>query len=184
METKSNFKEIAEYEGLYKVSDSGYVLSAPQALNRCGGIFLRGEKILKPTVNQGRAFVLLYKNGKAKRCSIHRLVAKAFIPNPDNKPEVNHIDGNPLNNHVSNLEWATRIENQRHAYATGLNKGVQKNDPIRSKPVIKLTVSGAEIETYPSASEAARQNNVAPSNINHAIKQNTHSNGHYWKYAN
>lgn len=66
--------------------------------------------------NKGYFFVCMKEFGKRKNLLIHRLVAEAFIPNPENKPEVNHIDGNPHNNRVSNLEWVTSSENRKHAY--------------------------------------------------------------------
>ena len=68
----------------------------------------------------GYLYVNLCKGGKPKNFFVHRLVALCFIPNPENKPEINHIDGHPLNNHVSNLEWCTRSENVQHAFDTGL----------------------------------------------------------------
>lgn len=76
--------------------------------------------------NHGYMTVDFYRNNKATRYKVHRMVAVAFIPNPDNKRVVNHKDGNKSNNHVDNLEWATDSENQLHAYKTGLripNKG-------------------------------------------------------------
>lgn len=78
----------------------------------------------------GYFYVELFKNNKAKRYLVHRLVAKAFIPNPENKPQVNHKDGNKTNNHVSNLEWVTNSENQLHAFSMGLQsdrKGENNN---------------------------------------------------------
>lgn len=66
--------------------------------------------------NKGYLFVSAHENGRRKNLLIHRLVAQAFIPNPENKPEINHIDGNPHNNRVDNLEWVTSSENRKHAY--------------------------------------------------------------------
>ncbi len=66
--------------------------------------------------NKGYLFVSAHEHGCRKNLLIHRLVAEAFIPNPEHKPEVNHIDGNPHNNHVDNLEWVTSSENRKHAY--------------------------------------------------------------------
>ncbi len=72
------------------------------------------------TRNKKYAIVSIYENGKQKHLYVHRLVAKAFLPNPNNKPQVNHIDGNPKNNNASNLEWVTGSENMIHAYRTCL----------------------------------------------------------------
>lgn len=94
----------------YQVSNYGRVKS-----------FKGKAKILKPScLPTGYLFVGLHKGGKQTKLLIHRLVALTFIPNPDSKPEVNHIDGHPLNCHVSNLEWCTRSENLSHAISTGL----------------------------------------------------------------
>lgn len=81
------------------------------------------DEIKTPYKNKhGYMTVNLYNNGKSSSKRIHRLVAEAFIPNPYNKPEVNHLDGNKTNNYVGNLEWSTKSENMQHAYKTGLNK--------------------------------------------------------------
>lgn len=83
-------------------------------------------KIAKPQVNQNGYLVIgLYNLDKFKLCTVHRLVAHAFIPNPEGKPQVNHIDGHKLNDFVGNLEWATSAENNQHAAATGLQKSGQ-----------------------------------------------------------
>ena len=105
------FKDIEEYEGLYKVSNSVRIISLP----RVGTIKTIRE--LKQHKNRyGYMYVTLHKGGKAKRYSVHQLIAKAFIPNPDNLPQVNHKDGNKENNTISNLEWVSASENKLHSY--------------------------------------------------------------------
>lgn len=77
--------------------------------------------------------VPLSKDGKRKRCQVHRLIAQAYIPNPENKPQINHKDGNPLNNHIDNLEWVTQSENMQHAQEAGmLNQFTEKSMANRS----------------------------------------------------
>ena len=107
--TEEIWRDISGYEGHYQVSNFGRVKS-----------FHKGGRILKPGLVLGYLKVSLNSGGKVAQRKVHRLVAEAFIPNPNGKPEVNHIDGNPRNNHVDNLEWCTQLENIRHAYATGL----------------------------------------------------------------
>ena len=110
------WKDIAGYDG-YQVSTFGRVKS-----------FKQGKRmILKPALRGDYLSVDLCGNGKTKHQQIHILVARSFIPNPEDKPEVNHDDGHKFNCHVSNLYWATRAENQRHAVRTGLIKSGEDN---------------------------------------------------------
>jgi hypothetical protein len=110
------FKDIINYEGLYQVSNYGNIKS----LHYRGG---KREIILKPHKDiYGYFTVDLCINYKIKKCKIHRLVALAFIINSENKPQINHIDGNKENNYYKNLEWCTGSYNQKHAFKTGLNK--------------------------------------------------------------
>lgn len=109
---KEEFKSIKGYEGTYEISNYGRVKSLK--FNR--------EKILKPVLINGYPTVMLCKNGIAIRFDIHRLVAEMFLNKSEEKNEVNHIDGNPQNNKVTNLEWCTHLENVRHAFKTGLIK--------------------------------------------------------------
>lgn len=104
--------DVVGYEGFYQVSYLGRVKS----------FYQNGIRILKPVYanNPGYYVVNLTKNGVSKTHYVHILVAKAFIPNPENKSYVNHIDGNKLNNFVENLEWATPHENSQHAWRIGL----------------------------------------------------------------
>lgn len=120
------WKDVDGYAGLYQVSNLGQVKSLGK-YDRLGRY--RAEKI-KATVDNGSGYcvVNLKHNGKQKQMTVHRLVAQAFIPNPDDKPEINHIDGCKGNNCVDNLEWASRSENIKHAFNLGLNtqKGKRK----------------------------------------------------------
>lgn len=84
------------------------------------GKVFNGNKEIKPAVKNGYKQVCLFENGKRHYFSVHRLVALTFIPNSENKPQVNHIDGNKLNNTVSNLEWVTNAENMQHAERNNL----------------------------------------------------------------
>ena len=109
------WKAVTDYEGLYEVSDTGLVR----------GLILGG--ILKPkTKKKGYLEVDLYKNGKRKQCKVHRLVATAFIPNPENKYSVEHWDADKTNNHVSNLCWATHSEQQQTAPCKGYHWNKKK----------------------------------------------------------
>ncbi len=101
------------FGGEYSVTSDGKVYSLKHGKKELkGGRCCKGGKYI---------YVTIFQNGKGKNYSIHRLVAQAFIPNPNSLPQVNHIDGNSLNNNVSNLEWVTNSENQIHAYRTGLS---------------------------------------------------------------
>lgn len=102
------WKDIKGYEDLYAVSNTGLVKGK------------KYNRVLKPDINKGYVRVSLCKDGKTSKQFIHRLVASHFIPNPDNKPQVNHINGDKLTNTAINLEWVTCSENHKHAYQLGL----------------------------------------------------------------
>lgn len=111
-------KPIKGYEGRYSVTKDGKIRSHPK---RHGNGGLRNGRWLKPWLgNRGYLIINLRKNGKRKMFTVHRLVALTHIPNPKNKLEINHKDGNRLNNSVDNLEWCTRKENSDHAWKIGL----------------------------------------------------------------
>lgn len=139
-----NYKEVWEdiqgYEGYYQVSNLGRVKS-----------LYKGSAILKGSVNnRGYHTVILYKDGKYKHFLKHRLVAQAFIPNPQKLPQVNHKDEDKSNNNVSNLEWCTNAYNNLYhdkAKRVGIKEG---------KPVAQYTLSGKLVRIWESACEAGR----------------------------
>lgn len=117
------WKDVFGYEGLYQVSDAGRVRSLDiNRVDKLGRKLKKKGRILKGIEVMGYLKVNLWKGGVMKIHAVHRLVAIAFIPNPEGKPQINHKDGNKENNHVSNLEWCTHSENTRHAYDNDLIK--------------------------------------------------------------
>lgn len=119
--TQPTRKPVAGFEGLYEVDVNGNVFSVCQTASR-------RVRRLKPYTVSGYKKVRLYgKNGQVSRYFIHRLVAQAFIPNPDNLPEVNHKDCDHTNNHVSNLEWVSREQNLQHSYDSGMKREGEKH---------------------------------------------------------
>lgn len=152
------WKDIEGYDGLYQVSSYGRVRSLDRITNYANGEkHLWKGRILKPAKNRdGYLTCVLYKNGKTENKNLHRLVAQAFILNPDNLPQVNHKDENPSNNHVENLEWCTQAYN--NCYGTRLKK--------LSMSVLQIDINtGRVISDYPSTMEAERQLNISNSNI-------------------
>lgn len=114
---------VVGYEDLYEVSSLGRVKSLDRVVEHSskGKQLVRG-RVMRITTTSKYPRVMLSKNGITKQHSVHRLVAEAYLSNPNNKPAVNHKDGNKNNNVVSNLEWSTYSENIRHSFANGLSK--------------------------------------------------------------
>lgn len=174
---KELWKDINDYEGLYQVSNLGRVKSLTRILND-GRIWK--ERILKPGKNKGGYLhVALCKNGKIKYFQIYRLVAQAFIPNPDSLPCVNHKDETPLNNNVENLEWCTQEYN--------LNYGTrnERSAKAKSKNVLQLRKDGSLVRIWPSAKEIQRQLHYSQGHISECCRGELHTSyGYKWCYAN
>lgn len=152
-------RAVKGYEDIYRVDIFGNVTrvkdgtEAPQHISRFG-----------------YANVMLYKNGKQKQHKVHRLIAEAFIPNPYNKPQVNHLDGNKAHNVVWNLEWSTAKENNIHASDTGL---------IHTAKKVMVVETG---EVFNSLGSCARAIGGNAGNISRCLntdKSNTHKGLHF-----
>lgn len=181
------WKDVVGYEGYYQVSNYGRVKSIQRSVWNGKGYFINNGKILKQAKNKkGYPIVYLSKNAKQKTITVHRLVALAFISNPQNKPQVNHIDGNKKNNNVSNLEWCSNQENQLHAVINKLNDHSTYKSGKAERPVYKIDAETNEIiAKYNSISEATDAIGYkSKSNIGACCRGLKKTVGGYkWKYA-
>jgi len=134
-------KDIKGYEGLYAITKDGRIWSYPKYKRNEKGMWLKPFIQTKKRVNgteYSMASVGLRKGKKRKLFLVHRLIALMFIPNPENKEQVNHKDGNALNNCVDNLEWVTQTENMQHAQENGLLNQVTEKQRLNRKKQGKL----------------------------------------------
>jgi len=165
---KEIWKDVLGYEGIYEVSNLGNVKS----LNYN---HTKKERILKKcNGTQNYHIVCLHKEGSSKTRKVHRLVALSLIPNPDNKPQVNHIDGDKQNNKIENLEWVNNSENQLHAFKYKLQKSIKGEKrycaKLIEKEVLEIRISKLK------GIELAKKYNISRSSIS-AIKT-----GRNWKH--
>jgi hypothetical protein len=144
------WKDIVGYEDYYQVSTLGRVRSMNRLLDKpnilTGGDTIRKGKLLKQQDHFGYLLVNLCVHNKRRLCRVHRLVAEAFIPNPDGKPQINHKNGNKKDNRVYNLEWATASENGKHSFANGFSQTVNKKKVvcINTQKVYESSYQAAE----------------------------------------
>lgn len=166
----AQLRDVAGYEGLYQVTDEGDAISLDRVVFGYHGPYVRKGKKLSPGKRQGGyLMVVLCKDGEEKTCAVHRLVAEAFLENPDDLPEVNHIDEDPSNNRVENLERCT------HQYNIDYSK---------SKPVSQIDSYGCEVGRYKSIAYAARVTGISRTNINNALCGWSETAGGFrWEYV-
>lgn len=154
------WRDIPGYEGLYQVSNKGRIKGLPRFVNNHTGKILLKERILNGyPITKGYIQVQLGTKPKRVLKLVHVLVAQAFIPNPNNYPQVNHINGTKSDNRADNLEWCNNSMNQRHAYRNGLHLHKTNTWATRTKARIavnKYTLEGKFMEQYESISAALR----------------------------
>lgn len=163
------WKDIEGFEGVYQISSKGNVRSLNRYVNCKGGVRIEIGKPIKPKlIGRGYHQVFLRNNGTHKQLLVHRLVAQAFLPNPDNLPEVNHIDENKTNNCIENLEWCDSTYNMRYTI---------------NKPVIQYTKDGYMLKVWDCAYDAYRETGIFNTSISSCCKGKVKSaGGSIWKY--
>jgi len=176
----SIIKPIKGYENSYGIDSEGVVYSC----------FDNNLKIRKLSTDKGGYLVVtLYSKNKSKQFKVHRLVASAFIDNPENKKCVNHKDGNKKNNNISNLEWCTHGENKSHSFRV-LNekhwhKGKTGKSCKYSKVLQQIEIStGKVLATYHGTHDAHRITGISQGNISAVCRGSRHhAGGYFWRYV-
>ena len=178
------WKDIKDYEGLYQVSNLGNVRSLDMTIiqlhhwsNQYVKHIYKGRLLKGSKNSNGYRTITLHKGKKTEKRLLHRMIAEAFIPNPNNYNYINHKDNNPSNNNVNNLEWCTQSYNIKYAYEQG-NK-----TPPNTKEINQLK-NGNILRTFISISDAERKTGIKGANISKCCRKlRNYAGGYQWEYA-
>jgi hypothetical protein len=195
------WKDIKGFEGLYQISNLGRVKSLKRNITfKDGRVCNKEEKIIKNRLSMGYFFVCLCKNSKSYPKKIHRLVAEAFIPNSENKPCIDHINGIRTDNRIENLRWVTYSENNMSPIYREKRKGLMKghvfskehNNKISkantngkmSKQVVQIDLHGNVIKTWKSQAQVQRDTGFRQNKISLCCNHKKHrAYGYKWKFV-
>lgn len=183
---REEWRNVAGYEGLYEVSNLGRVRSLDRKVRNRGGVALkRGRVLSQKTAKNGRKVVNLWKDNAGKMFLVHRLVASAFLPNPDGLQEVNHKDEIVSNNEVGNLEWCDRKYNANYGTAKERAAEKMKGRSFNEKPVDQYSLDGTFIKRHASAMKAAKAvGTTTNSGIGHCANGRYKTAGGYrWEWS-
>ena len=187
------WKDINEFEGIYSISNFGKVKSHRRSFvqkHRSGKIYnnIIPDCILKPILGKrGYHTVSLQLNKKIKRTTIHRLIAIHFIPNPENKPHINHKNGVKTDNRIENLEWCTNQENIQHSYDF-LNRRKRKfkkgKEHHMARKVKQLSINGDYLRSFDTMTDAEKYTGIPKTQITAVCrKKRTTTGGYRWEYT-
>lgn len=178
IELDNDWRDIPNFPH-YKINKSGQIKRIDAIIKDSNGLefFRRGRILSNRKHKNGYIQVDMCENGISHTKFVHVLLATVFIPNPNNLPLVNHIDENPSNNDLSNLEWCNYSYNAKHS----INK-IRKVHEKEQKAVYRIDVNTKEEVRYNGIREAARENKIYHSNIRYAILHNSRCAGYKWRY--
>lgn len=179
------WKAVPGYEGYYEASTMGRVRSVERVVMLVDRQMkprpcIYKSRVLKPHIGEisdrnilPRCQVVLSKDGKTRSVQVHRIIAETFLPNPESYETINHKDGDPMNNAVENLEWATRRQNNRHAF---------RNNLIHTMKPVTMYDGDAPVVTFPSEAEACRRMGISQGKVGAAARAGRKYRGYYWRY--
>lgn len=176
------WRNVTGTDGRYQVSDDGYVRSMADIDHR--GQFMKGVVLQHSISTTGYPMISIDRKPK----KVHILVAKAFVDNPEEKPEVNHKNGNKLDARHTNLEWVTRSENHKHRYEVLMHKPpmLGKTGALckNSKPIRGVNVETKEVRLFAGTADAARELGIAQSGVSKAARGGIRAfQGWHWEYV-